>query len=260
MADVAVRLEVIPTTETSAPNAEFANASTGTPTMPTRADLALVAALQAGSEQAYEQLIDQYQQPVYNLVYRLLSDPGDACDVVQEVFIKIFRNIGNFRSQSSLKTWVYRIALNEANNRRRWFSRHKKHEVDLDRDDDHARSLQDTIQDGGFSPFDLMLGTETQEKIEEALQKLSANFRDAVVLRDIEELSYEEISEILSINMGTVKSRILRGREALRKQLLQDGDVTTLATAPAAAPGARRDQQLCPSAGPAVVETGSSGD
>ncbi|MBS1833998.1 MAG: sigma-70 family RNA polymerase sigma factor [Acidobacteria bacterium] len=227
--------------------------------MPTRADLALVAALQAGSETAYEQLIDQYQQPVYNLVYRLLSDPGDACDVVQEVFLKIFRNIGNFRSQSSLKTWVYRIALNEANNRRRWFSRHKKHEVDLDRDDDHARSLQETIQDGGFSPFDLMLGTETQEKIEEALQKLSPSFRDAVVLRDIEELSYDEIAEILNINMGTVKSRILRGREALRKQLRQEGDVTTttLATGTAAT-GSRRDQ-LCPSVGPAAG-TGSSGD
>ncbi|BDC49689.1 RNA polymerase sigma factor [Bryobacterales bacterium F-183] len=225
MADAAVRLDVI-STETSAPNAEFASPAIAAPTMPTRADLALVAALQAGSEQAYEQLIEQYQQPVYNLVYRLLSDPGDSCDVVQEVFIKIFRNIGNFRSQSSLKTWVYRIALNEANNRRRWFSRHKKHEVDLDRDDEQARSLQETIQDGGFSPFDLMLGTETQEKIEEALQKLSPNFRDAVVLRDIEELSYEEIAEILNINMGTVKSRILRGREALRKQLVQDREVT----------------------------------
>ena len=187
-----------------------------------RADLALVTALQAGAETAYEELIHLYQQPVYNLVYRLLPDPGDASDVVQEVFLKIFRNISNFRAQSSLKTWVYRIALNEAQNRRRWFGRHRRHEVDLDREDDHARSIQDSLSDNASSPFDLMLGTETQERIEEALQKLSPNFREAVVLRDIEELSYDQIAEILNLNMGTVKSRILRGREALRKQLMTE--------------------------------------
>lgn len=187
-----------------------------------RADLALVTALQAGAETAYEELIHLYQQPVYNLVYRLLPDPGDASDVVQEVFLKIFRNISNFRAQSSLKTWVYRIALNEAQNRRRWFGRHRRHEVDLDREDDHARSIQDSLSDRASSPFDLMLGTETQEKIEEALQKLSPNFREAVVLRDIEELTYDQIAEILNLNMGTVKSRILRGREALRKQLMTE--------------------------------------
>ena len=187
-----------------------------------RADLALVTALQAGAETAYEELIHLYQQPVYNLVYRLLPDPGDASDVVQEVFLKIFRNISNFRAQSSLKTWVYRIALNEAQNRRRWFGRHRRHEVDLDREDDHARSLQDSLSDGGSSPFDLMIGTETQERIEEALQKISPNFKDVVVLRDIEEMSYEQIAEILNLNMGTVKSRILRGREALRKQLVAE--------------------------------------
>ena len=186
----------------------------------TRADVALVAGLQYGAESAYEELINLYQHQVYNLVYRLLPDPGDACDVVQEVFLKVFRNIGNFRAQSSLKTWVYRIALNEAQNKRRWFGRHRRHEVDLDREDDHARSLQDSLPDSSSSPFDLVLGAETQDRIEDALQTLSPNFRDAVVLRDIEELSYDEIAEILNINMGTVKSRILRGREALRKQLL----------------------------------------
>jgi RNA polymerase sigma-70 factor (ECF subfamily) len=210
MADAVVRLDII---------AENSPVHSGGGLAPTRADVALVERLQAGTEEAYEELINLFQQPVYNLVYRLLSDPGDSCDVVQEVFLKIFRNIGNFRAQSSLKTWVYRIALNEAHNRRRWFTRHKRHEIDLDRDDDHTRSLQDTLPDAGFSPFDLMLGSETQERIEEAIQKLSPNFREAVVLRDIEELSYEEIAEILNISMGTVKSRILRGREALRKQL-----------------------------------------
>ncbi len=212
MADAVVRLDTMTDNSPAAVSAA-ANAS------PSRFDITLVERLQAGSEAAYEELIGLFQQPVYNLVYRLLADPGDTCDVVQEVFLKIFRNIGNFRAQSSLKTWVYRIALNEAHNRRRWFSRHKKHEVDLDRDDENARSLQETIADSACTPFDLLLGTETQEKIEEALQQLSPNFREAVVLRDIEELSYEEIADILNISMGTVKSRILRGREALRKQM-----------------------------------------
>ncbi len=222
MADAVVRLELIPESSIQATDDVRLAAHETTSTAPTRVDLALVAALQAGIESAYEELINLYQQPVYNLVYRLLPDPGDASDVVQEVFLKVFRNIGNFRAQSSLKTWVYRIALNEAHNKRRWFGRHRRHEIDLDREDDHSRSLQDSLSDTASSPFDLMLGAETQERIEEALQKLSPNFREAVVLRDIEELSYDEISEILNINMGTVKSRILRGREALRKQLMAE--------------------------------------
>ena len=222
MADAVVRLELIPESSIQATEDVCLAEHEATSTAPTRVDLALVAALQAGVESAYEELINLYQQPIYNLVYRLLPDPGDASDVVQEVFLKVFRNIGNFRAQSSLKTWVYRIALNEAHNKRRWFGRHKRHEIDLDREDDHSRSLQDSLSDTASSPFDLMLGAETQERIEEALQKLSPNFREAVVLRDIEELSYDEISEILNINMGTVKSRILRGREALRKQLMTE--------------------------------------
>jgi RNA polymerase sigma-70 factor (ECF subfamily) len=223
MADAVARLELIPESTIQAnPEDVCLDAHEAVSTAPTRLDLALVEALQAGVESAYEELIGLYQQPVYNLVYRLLPDPGDSCDVVQEVFLKVFRNIGNFRGQSSLKTWVYRIALNEAHNKRRWFGRHKRHEIDIDREDDQSRSLQDSLPDASSSPFDLMLGAETHEKIEAALQKLSPNFREAVVLRDIEELSYEEIAEVLNINMGTVKSRILRGREALRKQLLSE--------------------------------------
>ena len=185
-------------------------------------DLELIEGLRIGEESAYEKLIAQYQQPVYNLVFRLLSDPSDACDVVQEVFVKIFRNIKAFRGQSSLKTWIYRIALNEAHNRRRWFGRHKRQEVDLERDEALAGlSLQDTIADTGSSPFELALSVEAQKFIEEALQALSPSFREAVVLRDVEELSYEEIADVLGINIGTVKSRILRGREALRKEVAE---------------------------------------
>lgn len=185
-----------------------------------REDEALVEGLRAGSDEAYEQLISRFQQPVYSLVYRLMDDPGDACDVVQEVFLKIFRNISNFRGQSSLKTWVYRIAVNEAYNHRRWFSRHRRQEVGLEAEEEGSRSYRDTLPDAGASPFDEVLNRETRALIDDALTHLSPVFRSAVVLRDIEDLSYEEIAEILRVSLGTVKSRILRGREALRRNLI----------------------------------------
>lgn len=178
----------------------------------------LVSSLQAGVEQAYETLILRYQQPVYNLVYRLMNDSSDTADVVQDVFLKIFRNIRSFRGNSSLKTWIYRIAVNEAYNHRRWFCRHQRQEIGLGRDE-NSRVHENTFADPGRTPFDLTLDHETRALVEEALAKLNPNFRAAVVLRDIEDLSYEEIADVLNVSLGTVKSRILRGREALRKIL-----------------------------------------
>ncbi|MDX2153369.1 MAG: sigma-70 family RNA polymerase sigma factor [Bryobacteraceae bacterium] len=182
-------------------------------------DFALLEGLRAGRESAYEQLIAQFQQPVYSLVFRLLNDPSETCDVVQEVFLKVFRSVGNFRAQSSLKTWIYRIAVNEAHNQRRWFSRHRRQEVGLEAEEQGSRCYRDTLSDPGRSPFELAFGEETHSLIEQALNELNPTFRAAVVLRDIEDLSYEEIAEVLQISLGTVKSRILRGREALRKIL-----------------------------------------
>ncbi len=185
-------------------------------------DARLLRGLRAGIESAYEELLARYQQPVYNITYRLLGDQSDACDVVQEVFLKVFRGVGAFRERSSLRTWIYRIAVNEAHNHRRWFSRHRKREVPLeqkDRDDDHH--AYDLTPDSGPSPFDFAFDSETRLLIEQALTEISPVFRAAVVLRDIEDLSYEEIAEILQVSLGTVKSRILRGREALRRVLSQ---------------------------------------
>src|SRR5262249_52338085 len=166
-----------------------------------------------------ETLIERFEGPVFNIVSRLMDDPSDAADVVQEVFLKVFRNIGSFRQDSSLKTWMYRIAVNEARNHRRWFSRHRKQEVGLDADPGETRGYQDWLPDPGRSPFETALDHETQALIEAALAQVNPKFRAALVLREIEGLSYEEIAEILEINLGTVKSRILRGRDALRKQL-----------------------------------------
>lgn len=183
------------------------------------ADECLLEALRAGRETAYEALIEHYQQPVYSLVYRLMDDPDDAADVVQEVFLKIFRSIGNFRGDSSLKTWIYRISCNEAYNHRRWYNRHKKPEVGLESDEESIPNLNDVLPDHGRSAFDIASAHEMHALIESALTELNPQFRAAVVLRDIEDMSYEEIAEILQISLGTVKSRILRGREALRKAL-----------------------------------------
>jgi RNA polymerase sigma-70 factor (ECF subfamily) len=182
-------------------------------------DLELVRALQDGSEEAYETLLARFQQPVYNLALRLLNDTSDASDVVQEVFLKVFRNISHFRGQSSLKTWIYRIAINEAHNQRRWFFRHRQREVGLEEEPEDARSMVEVLPDGGQSPFDYVLDHEKQRMIEGALARINPTFREAVVLRDIADLSYEEIADVLRLSLGTVKSRILRGREALRQQL-----------------------------------------
>jgi len=183
-------------------------------------DARLLRGLRAGIDSAYEELLARYQQPVYNITYRLLGDQSDACDVVQEVFLKIFRSVGAFRERSSLKTWIYRIAVNEAHNHRRWFSRHRNREVSIDRETEHQHAY-DSTADSGPSPFDYALDRETRMMIEQALTEVSPVFRTAVVLRDLEDLSYEEIAEILQVSLGTVKSRILRGREALRRALSQ---------------------------------------
>jgi RNA polymerase sigma-70 factor, ECF subfamily len=193
-------------------------AGTGAPDV-SREDERLIEALRAGNPQAYEKLIDTYQQPVYNLIYRLMDDPSETPDVVQEVFLKVFRNIGCFRGNSSLKTWIYRISFNEAYNHRRWFTRHKKQEVGLEKDDEESLGFRDVLPDPGRSAFDMVSDLETHALIEEALTGLNPVFRAAVILRDIEDLSYEEIAEVLGVSLGTVKSRILRGRDALKKGL-----------------------------------------
>jgi len=182
-------------------------------------DARLASLLRQGSEEAYELLVARFQQPVYNLVYRLLADPGESCDVVQEVFLKIFRNIATFRSQSSLKTWIYRIAVNEVHNYRRWFYRHRRQEVVLEDENEGGKNFGETVPDHGRSPYDYALDGEKRVMIEDALAHINPMFRAAVVLRDVEDLSYEEIADVLDISLGTVKSRITRGREAMRREL-----------------------------------------
>jgi RNA polymerase sigma-70 factor (ECF subfamily) len=192
-------------------------AANSSPADQRREDDELVQRLRAGEEVAYEDLLARFQQPVYNLAFRLLGDPGDAADAVQEVFLKVFRNVGHFRRQSSLKTWIYRIAVNEAHNQRRWFFRHRSREVGLDGEPEEGRGR--SVADSARSPFDCTFDREKHVLIENALGRINPLFREVVILRDVEDLSYEEIAEVLQISLGTVKSRIMRGREALREEL-----------------------------------------
>jgi RNA polymerase sigma-70 factor (ECF subfamily) len=188
-------------------------------------EAALVAELQAGSERAFADLIAQYHQPLYSLIARSLQDPADASDITQEVFIKVFRNIRSFHGDASLRTWLYRIALHEASNQRRWWSRHKRQEVAMETPycprceadaESEGQPLGATLADGGCSPFDHAAQEQVRHRVESALRQVPEAFRTVVVLREIEGFTYEEIAEILQVNLGTVKSRLTRGRAALR--------------------------------------------
>lgn len=182
-------------------------------------DLRLIEGLRAAEESAYEELIQRFQGPVYNLAWRLLNDPADASDVVQEVFLKIFRNVGTFRGDSTLRTWVYRIAVNESHNRRRWLFRHRRGETGIDESYEDSDVRERPLMDEGETPFDFTMNREAQILLEEGLEAINPVFRAAVVLREMEDLSYEEIAAVLEVSIGTVKSRILRGRDALRRYL-----------------------------------------
>ena len=183
-----------------------------------RDEAELVSELQAGSETAFDWLVTHYHAPVYNLILSMLGDTSDAADGSQEVFLKAFRGIRKFRQGSSLKTWLYRIAIREALNHRRWFRRHLQKNVSIDAEPQEGHAAIE-IEDLGVTPFDQLAAREIQQAVQQALQQVPAVFRTAVILRDLEDLSYEEVSEVLECSVGTVKSRILRGRRALKDVL-----------------------------------------
>jgi RNA polymerase sigma-70 factor (ECF subfamily) len=187
-------------------------------------EAALIAELRAGSEEAFSWLITRYHQPIYSLLARTVHDPADAADLTQEVFVKIFRGVGGFHGESSLRTWIYRIALHEASNQRRWWMRHKQREVPIelemtDGNSGAAVRLKDTLIDSAESPFEMAVHAENQARVEAALRLVPEPFRTTLILRDIEGFVYEEVAEIQGVNMGTVKSRLARGRACLKALL-----------------------------------------
>ena len=178
--------------------------------------------LRRGEAAAYERLVADHSGDVYALLFRLTSDNEEARDLTQETFLRAFQSISRFRGDASLKTWIYRIAINQARNRWRWWRRRKRDvTVSLDATDDHRdRPLASTLpSDDALNPEQETLAREREAQLRGALQSLGSSYREAVVLRDVEGFSYEEIAETLQISIGTVKSRISRGRLELRRQL-----------------------------------------
>ena len=191
-----------------------------------------VAELKAGSEQAFAVLLARYSHPIYSLIARSLKDPADAADVTQEVFVKVFRNISSFHGEASLRTWIYRIALHEASNQRRWWSRHKRQELtidaELENDEGETFCMADALATRDASPYECAEHAQLGERVVAALRSLPEAFREVVVLREIEGFGYEEIAEMLDVNLGTVKSRLMRGRAALREALRDDAEAANV--------------------------------
>lgn len=181
-------------------------------------EAALIQRCAAADEDACAELVAEHQRMVYQLSLNLLGDHNEALDLSQEVFLRVFRTIHGFRGQSALRTWIYRIVVNQARNRQRWWRRrHRSQQVSLD---EHINTHGELPAPGNSESPDRILGQkQLAERIRTSLDRLPFDQRTAIVLREIDGLSYEEIGFSLGIAVGTVKSRLARAREALRAQL-----------------------------------------
>ncbi|HUL73001.1 MAG TPA: sigma-70 family RNA polymerase sigma factor [Vicinamibacterales bacterium] len=182
------------------------------------ADWALVQQCAAGDESACTRLVTDHQRMVYQLALHLLGDPQEALDVSQEVFLRVFRTLSQFRGQSTLRTWIYRIVVNQASNRQRWWRRRRRaQQVALD---DHTAAHGELAEGRAFAqPDSVLQQQEAARRVWGALDALPFDQRAVVVLREIDGLSYEEIAVSLGVAVGTVKSRLARARESLRLAL-----------------------------------------
>ena len=182
------------------------------------AEAALIARCTASDEAACAELVETHQPMVYGLALNLLGDRDEALDLSQEVFLRVFRTLSGFRGQSSLRTWIYRIVVNQARNRQRWWKRrHLRDQVSLD---EHLEKYGDLAAHQDILPDRLLASKETASRIWKALGRLPFDQRTALILREIHGLRYEEIAFSLDVAVGTVKSRLTRARQALRADLL----------------------------------------
>ena len=174
----------------------------------------------ASDELACAELVTTHERMVYQLAYHLLGTREEALDLSQEVFLRVFRTLGTFRGQSSLRTWIYRIVINQARNRQRWWRRRRQgDQVSLDQ---HVLDHGELRQPGdAVAPDRLLVRKEAAARLWRALDRLPFDQRTAVVLREFDGLSYEEIAFSLDIAVGTVKSRLTRARQALRVDLTE---------------------------------------
>jgi RNA polymerase sigma-70 factor (ECF subfamily) len=177
--------------------------------------------LRAGDAVAFERLVEERSNDIYVLLFRLTEDAEEARDLTQETFLRVFQSIARFRGDADLKTWIYRIAINQARNRWRWWRRRRRDStfsLDL-QDENHEQPLSDRLQSAGIDPEQETLARERETALLNALHTLGRSYRETVILRDVEGLSYEEIAATLEISVGTVKSRLARGRLELRRKL-----------------------------------------
>jgi RNA polymerase sigma-70 factor (ECF subfamily) len=180
-------------------------------------EAALIERCAAGDEAACADLVAAHQRMVYNLSLHLLGDPDEALDLSQEVFLRVFRTLASFRGQSALRTWIYRIAVNQARNRHRfWRRRRRSDQISLDAHVEAHGEFQCGAEAG---PDRILAQKELATRLQNALDALPFDQRTAIVLREIDGLSYEEIAFSLGVAVGTVKSRLTRARQTLRAGL-----------------------------------------
>ncbi len=178
--------------------------------------------LKRGDAAAFETLVNERSGEIYGLLYRLTESSEEARDLTQETFLRAFQSISHFRGESDLRTWIYRIAINQARNRWRWWRRRRRDvTVSIDAPATNGQpSLIGTLKsDNGNNPERETLAHERERALRRALSSLKRVYREAVVMRDIEGFAYEEIAVALDISVGTVKSRLARGRQELRRKL-----------------------------------------
>jgi RNA polymerase sigma-70 factor (ECF subfamily) len=188
-----------------------------------REDLELVKALRSGDYQAFDSLIGKHSGRMFQTAYGLIGNKQDAEEVVQDALVRIYRHIDQFRGDSSFSTWVYRIVVNLSRNKYQW-NRRRGSELTSSisekiREDDSAEKSELLLADSSMTPERIIDGSETEEAIMKAIGDLPEKLREVTVLRHIEDMSYEQIAELLETNMGTIKSRIARARETLTTKI-----------------------------------------
>lgn len=186
------------------------------------AESKFIESLRQGDGEAFDRLVTRHADDVFALLYRLTSDAEEAHDMTQETFLSALKSIKSFRGESGLKTWLFRIAINHSRNRFRWWKRrHRNETVSLDEKHENSTlTIGEKLEAATVDPEMTTIGRERQRLLVNALHRMPEMFREAIVLCDIEGHSYDEIAMMLGISLGTVKSRISRGRELLRQQLL----------------------------------------
>ena len=174
-------------------------------------DAECVRQLQHGQTDAFETLVRRHEKTIFNLVYRMLGDYDEAAETSQEVFFSAYRAIGQFRGESNFSTWLYRIALNHATTRRKNLNTRKQRNVSLE--------MTEPVSDPQPGPAESMEKQEIREHVQRALNNLTSDDATVILLRDLQDVSYEEVAQLLEIPVGTVKSRLHRARQALKSEL-----------------------------------------